>query len=119
MRVANAGCVTPLVRRADGTTEWVDVTGLPLGLAQELSLTYEAIAVNLTPGDVVIFTSDGLVEAMNEAGELFGFDRLEQTVAEASARTPEEMVAYLQTQVTAFAGQTEARDDLTIVVLQV
>jgi two-component system sensor histidine kinase ChiS len=119
MRVANAGCIPPLIRRVDGSTEWVEVVGLPLGLALDVSLAYEAVAVKLQPGDLVILTSDGLVEATAETGELFGFERLEQAVAAGPADTPQAMLAHLRATVAAFNGRTEAHDDLTIVILQV
>ena len=119
MRVANAGCIMPLIRRASGATEWVDAVGLPLGLALGLSLGYQPITVELTLGDMVILTSDGLVEATAKDGELFGFERLEQAVASGPAHHPEALLAHLRAEVTAFTGQVATHDDLTIVVLQV
>ncbi|MCB0153930.1 MAG: SpoIIE family protein phosphatase, partial [Anaerolineae bacterium] len=119
LRVANAGCIPPLIRRAGGSTEWVDVVGLPLGLALGLSLGYEPATTELEPGDLVVLTSDGLVEATAANKELFGFERLEQAVAGGPATHPEAMVAHLRAEVSAFLGPAEIHDDVTIVVLQV
>jgi two-component system sensor histidine kinase ChiS len=119
MRAANAGCITPLIRRADGSTEWVDAMGLPLGVALGTKFGYQEVAVNLAPGDFVIFTSDGLVEATTESREFFGFERFEQAVASGPDSSPEAMLAHLRAEVSEFIGRAKAHDDLTIVVLQV
>jgi PAS domain S-box-containing protein len=119
VRVANAGCVAPLIRRAGGRVEWVEVGGLPLGVGLGAQLGYPEANLNLRPGELVLLTSDGLVEATDEAGNLFGFERLAQVVAQGPQTDATAMLAHLQAEVAAFTGQTEPHDDLTIVVLQV
>lgn len=119
MRVANAGCITPLIRRANGSIEWVDAIGPPLGLALGTIFGYQEVIVNLVPGDFVILTSDGLVEATTESGEFFGFERFERAVVNGPSSSPEAMLAHLRAEVSAFIGRAKAHDDLTIVVLQV
>ena len=118
MQVANAGCITPIVWRVGGSVEWVDVGGMPLGTGLGVQVGYAEIQIALAPGDLVVFTSDGVVEAQNSIGHMFGFERLEQAVqsgeAYASARR---MLAHLKTKVSAFVGETEQHDDLTIVVI--
>jgi sigma-B regulation protein RsbU (phosphoserine phosphatase) len=68
---------------------------------------------------LVILTSDGVVEATNGAGELFGFERLEQAVAAGPTTSAEAMLTHLQAEVATFVGDTEPYDDLTIVVVQI
>jgi PAS domain S-box-containing protein len=119
LRVANAGCVTPLIRRAGGTVEWVDVGGLPLGVGLGSRSGYAEATFSLNPGDLIIFTSDGVIEATNAAHQLFSFERLEQAVAAGPKTSAAAMLAHLRAEVTAFAGETEPHDDLTIVVVQV
>jgi serine phosphatase RsbU (regulator of sigma subunit) len=119
VRVANSGCVAPLIRRAGGRVEWVEVGGLPLGVGLGAQLGYPEANLNLRPGELVLLTSDGLVEATDEAGNLFGFERLAQVVAQGPQTDATAMLAHLQAEVAAFTGQTEPHDDLTIVVLQV
>ena len=119
MRVANAGCVMPLVRRRDGSVGWIEVFGTPLGMQLSAEFPYQEAEVSLGPGDLIILTSDGVVEANNGLGEMFGFDRLEQAVAAGPSTSAEAMLEHLKAAVAAFVGTTEPHDDLTIVVVQV
>ncbi|MFN8456714.1 MAG: two-component regulator propeller domain-containing protein [Anaerolineae bacterium] len=119
MRVANAGCVTPVIRRVNGSVEWVDVSGLPLGLGLGSQDGYTEVELTLKSKDLVILTSDGVVEARNVSGEMLGFERLEQLVATGPQTCAEAMLNHLQTGVLAFVGEAELYDDLTIVVVQV
>ncbi len=119
LRVANAGCIVPLVKRADGAVEWIDSGGLPLGTGSEVKCEYQATALPLAKGDIIILTSDGLVEANALADEMFGFERLEQAVRTGPTANAQAMLDHLKAEVLAFAGQTEPHDDLTIVVARV
>lgn len=119
MRVANAGCITPVIRRTNGSIEWVQVYGIPLGTRLGAELGYLAETVILNPGDLVILTSDGVVEAQNADDEMFDFGRLEEAVASGPYANPEAMLTHLRATVDSFVGHIEAHDDLTIVVVQV
>lgn len=120
LRVANAGCIPPLIRRVDGSVEWVDVRGIPLGMNFGTAQPgYEQVRRTLATGDLLILTSDGVTEAHNAANHLFGFERLEQAVAAGSNASPETMLEHLKREIAAFRGDTELYDDLTIVVVQV
>jgi serine phosphatase RsbU (regulator of sigma subunit) len=117
LQVANAGCIAPPISHANGQVKWVDVGGIPLGTGVRAEGGYAEVTLSLDKGDLVIFTSDGVIEAKNAAGEMFGFERLEQAVAQ-GPRTSAAMVAHLQAEVGRFTGAIEPHDDLTIVVLQ-
>jgi serine phosphatase RsbU (regulator of sigma subunit) len=119
MRVANAGCITPFIRRPQGGVTWTEVGGLPLGIGLGSQYGYKEISLPLVEGDLVILTSDGVVEAKNETGELFGFKRLEQAIAASPHTNAEAMLTHLQAVLATFVGDTEPHDDLTIVVLQI
>ena len=119
LRVANAGCVPPLVRRADGQVEWIEIGGTPLGIGLGARDGYHEAGCILHPGDLVILTSDGVIEAMTVAKEMFGFERLEQTIASGPTRSAADMVDHLRRAVDLFIAGAEPHDDLTIVVLQV
>lgn len=119
MRVANAGCISPIIRRVNGSVEWVEVGGLPLGVGLSVEFGYQESSLILSKGDIVILISDGIIEANNADGELFGFERFEQAVAEASNTSAKMMRDDLEAKVAAFVGDTEHNDDLTMVVLQV
>jgi PAS domain S-box-containing protein len=119
LRVVNAGCVYPLIRRANGQTQWIDVTGLPLGVGLDIKGPYEQVSVALEPGDVVVLMSDGVVESRNVAGEVFGFQRLEDTVRQSTADRAEDVVRALLAALALFTGDGEPHDDVTIVVARV
>ncbi len=119
MRVANAGCIPPLVRRIDGAVEWMEIGGVPLGAGLGTELGYPETDLTLSPGDLVILSSDGVVEATTPAGEMFSFDRLEQAVVSGPQTSAAAMLAHLRAEVDAFVDGAEAHDDLTMVVVQV
>ncbi len=119
LRAANAGCVTPIIKRADGSVEWLEIGGMPLGVGLGAESGYQEISISLIKGDIIILTSDGVVEANNQTHELFGFERLEQAVKAAPQSSATAMLEYLKAEITTFADGTEPHDDLTIVVIQV
>lgn len=79
LRFANAGHGLAFRRSSDGVTE-LRAVGMPLGLMPQMQ--YEENEVELSPGDTVLFQSDGLAEAHNERSEMFGFPRVKQLMAE-------------------------------------
>ncbi|GEM_PF-1145701 len=119
LRVANAGCVTPLIKRIDGSVEWVDVGGMPLGVGLGAKTGYQEVSLPLAKGDMIILTTDGVVEANNSEKEMFGFERLEKTVRVGPLSSATDMMAHLQFEVVNFMGAAVLHDDLTIVVIQV
>ncbi len=119
LRAANAGCVIPIVKHVGGDVVWVDIGGLPLGVGVGVDLGYQEAVLHLAAGDMAILTSDGVIEAMNADEEMFGFERLEQAVADGPHTSAEAMLAHLRLSVERFVGITEPHDDLTIVVIQV
>ncbi|MEM7347493.1 MAG: SpoIIE family protein phosphatase [Chloroflexota bacterium] len=123
LRVCNAGLVSPFLRRRNGDTYMIDIGGLPLGMVDEVH--YEVIEEVVEAGDILILSSDGLVEANNEAGEMYGFERLIETInniPNLSMFDPTEDVAdiiqkHLLDDVYDFVGEAEAHDDLSLIVV--
>jgi serine phosphatase RsbU (regulator of sigma subunit) len=114
LRYANAGHDLPYVRRG-GDAEELMARGMPLGLMAGMS--YEEKEVVLGTGDRALFYSDGLVEAHNPEGEMFGFPRLQALVAEHAEGEP--LVDFLMEELYSFTGNWwEQEDDITLVTLQ-
>ncbi|WP_129632064.1 SpoIIE family protein phosphatase [Candidatus Oscillochloris fontis] len=119
MVIANAGMISPLLIHTlpDGGSEYtfLDVCGLPIGTS--LPSTYTNLQVDLVPGDTMIFMSDGIVEAHNRVGELYGFERLEAFVASLPrSLSVAEIVQQIIDAVLAFSDGAEPHDDSTILV---
>ena len=115
LAVANAGLVAPLIRRKNGIPEWLDVRGLPLGMIEEIQ--YDKIHDMLVPGDMIFLSSDGVVEASNGNGEMYGPERLAACVASASNHSAQNMLKCILDDVHTFVGDAEAADDMTMVVI--
>ncbi len=115
MRVANAGLVAPLIRRRNGVTEWCDVGGLPLGISDKS--VYSEQQETLYSGDLLILCSDGVTEAMNAEGGMYGGERLAQRVAALSNRRAQDALTAIVEDVRRFVGDEDVGDDLTLVVI--
>ena len=110
---ANAGHDLPYVRRG-GYAEELMARGMPLGLMPGMS--YEEKQIILGEGDRALFYSDGLVEAHNPEGAMFGFPRLQSLVAEHAQGEP--LVDFLMEELYSFTGKRwEQEDDITLVTL--
>ena len=113
---ANGGHNSPLVVHADGTSALLPLTdGIALGIARDLP--YKQNAVTLSPGDTIIFYTDGVTEAMNGEQEQFGLDPLSEFFRTNPPRNPEETTAAIFEDVNAFAGEAPQSDDITCLVL--
>jgi len=114
---ANAAQPYPLVRRGDQVFEIKNSSELPLGMMQ--NITYRDWELDLKPGDVVIFYTDGIIEAGNETGEMYGIERMEHSVERIDPeRSAEEIIQHILHDVTHFVATAEQYDDMTIVVVK-
>ena len=119
LALANAGFPQPiLVRNGRATT--VEVSGVPLGLLPDS--TYDAVRLQLQPGDLVVFCSDGVQEQNNAYEEEFGSERLVSTLAEfCNSQSAEQVASGIMRAINEYAGENSCRecsDDRTIVVLR-
>jgi serine phosphatase RsbU (regulator of sigma subunit) len=119
LQATNAGCITPLIRRASGRVEWIDIGGLPLGMGLDLDLGYQEANIHLDRGDVIILASDGVIEARNAARQILGFEQFEQIVMHGPIHSAEAMLEHLKREIFIFTGETELYDDMTLVVMRV
>jgi serine phosphatase RsbU (regulator of sigma subunit) len=116
LHVANAGMISPVRLPRGGGAHFIEAGGLPLGAYA--GAQYQDVSVEIEPGDCLLFVSDGVVEAHNSAGELFGFERLELTVAEAPHGDIRSLVDLVIDRVQEFMGDTEQHDDITMVAVR-
>jgi predicted ester cyclase len=114
LRYANAGHDLPYLHR-NGEAEELRARGMPLGMMPGMS--YEQGEVSLAEGECVLFHSDGLVEAHNPNGEMFGFPRLRALVAEHGKERS--LRNLLLEELYSFVGEGwEQEDDITLLTLR-
>ena len=117
MTYCNAGHNWPALLRR-GERQWLQTGGTILGIMEDVVL--EEDALDLASGDLLVFYTDGISEATNAEGELYGEERLMDYVADLPpALNPEAIAASILREVERHLGRLEAQDDRTLVVLRV
>ena len=89
----------------------------PIGILDEVD--YKETRLQLAPGDTLVFYTDGIVEATNEQGEMFGFERLLGLVQEARSTNADRLLKEILEKVSAFVGAAPQHDDLTAIAVSV
>jgi serine phosphatase RsbU (regulator of sigma subunit) len=114
---ASAGHNPPLVWKAQSRScEWLDADGLILGIKQ--GVCFEEKHMHLQPGDILVLYTDGITEAANQTGILFGEDRLCAQLKENHVLSPQQIIDHLLNEVKRFSGLRSFVDDISIVVLK-
>ena len=121
LRMGNGGCPHPFHYRA-ATGEVVELKQeetYPLGIRSDTS--YLSLEVQLERDDRVVFFSDGIVEAENEQGEMFGFERMAQAIRRGcgNGAGAESLLEGIIAEMRDFVGETPQVDDQTVVALVV
>ena len=116
MYYINAGHNPPILRRANGAIERLDVGGLPLGILPEAK--YESASITLAPGDWLIIFTDGVVEAVNAHDEEFEESRLLTAVESNVTATPKQMLDGIMASLDLFVGSTPQHDDVTCLLIK-
>ena len=120
IRLSNSGCPYPYhYRAADGDVFEIRINAYPLGVNPDTIYPVEKII--LEPGDRIVFCSDGIIEAANSAGELFGFGRTTETIQKGCELhlTAPQLLDYLIGEIKQFSQEAPQGDDQTVVVLAV
>jgi sigma-B regulation protein RsbU (phosphoserine phosphatase) len=112
----NAGHNAPLLWRAAGTLERLDVGGIPLGIQSEYA--YESGNSILRHGDMLVIFTDGVVEAVNERGEEYEESRLIPLVERCSGKGAQGLVDSLTFELKLFGGQASQHDDITCMAVR-
>ena len=114
---ASAGAPHPLLVR-NGKVEELIIEGVPLGLLPEIE--YEILKLDLLPGDLLVFASDGIVESENPQHEEFGGERLSAILANVPlSESVEDVSGAILLATDKFSGSAPPHDDRTLLVLRV
>ena len=116
LQVANSGFPRPLFCH-NGEISVVEALGMPLGLFDDVQ--YDELTIAAAPGDVFVFFSDGILDAVGPDGEQYGRGRLEQVVAQNCGGSAEEIADAIITAVAQHSLGADPFDDETVVVLKV
>ncbi len=116
LTVSNSGLPRPIYCHG-GKNEVIEATGLPLGLFDEAE--YDEFHFRMKPGDMFVFFSDGILDARNRKGELFGRGRVEKIVSECSGNSAASVVESLFKAVAEHSAGVETFDDQTVVAIRV
>ena len=117
--VCNAGHETPLLLAPDAPHQPIEAPVLPpLGIME--GLDYTAVHLDLAAGCTVLLVTDGVTEAQDQAGALFGRDRLDALAAglRADGTDPEAVVAAIRTATDAFQAGAAPADDITVLAVR-
>lgn len=117
VHLVNAGHLPPLLRTAKGKVSSVGQkeSGMPLGVVPQQN--FRELTMTLSPGETLLFYTDGVTEAMNAQQEIYGRVRLAATV-QRSPKPVRELVPFLVDDVERFFGDRNQRDDLCVVAVR-
>jgi serine phosphatase RsbU (regulator of sigma subunit)/CHASE2 domain-containing sensor protein len=118
--LCSAGQTQPILlsgKTGEATLIETEGDAFPLGIVEFAE--YEETKLQLESGDLLIFYTDGVVEAMNKKEEMYGFERFLEVVKENRGLEAEKFLQHLIDDINRFVGKAEQHDDLTIVVIKV
>jgi phosphoserine phosphatase RsbU/P len=116
LQYVNAGHNPPMVIRRDCSIIWLRTGGVPLAIFP--NSTYEQGAVHLHPEDLILAYTDGVIEAVNPAGDEWGAGGLRKAAAESDAQCADDVVQAIFTSMDDFSRGHQT-DDATVVVIRV
>jgi sigma-B regulation protein RsbU (phosphoserine phosphatase) len=114
---ANAGHSRPLwLQGGSGEVQELAAQGIILGIFEDVEL--EERQIDVAPGDVLVFYTDGVTEAMDNDGHPFGQERLREAVAATPDVSAQQTLLAVVDAVNAFTGNASQSDDLTLLVVK-
>src|SRR2546426_814157 len=119
LTLSNAGQTQPILCAPGVEPTYITTEGdtFPLGIVPDCD--YQETKLSLSEGNVVVFYTDGAVEAMNAQSELYGFDRFFNSVRDGRDLDVPALLDKLFEDIARFVGGTEQHDDTTIIVARV
>lgn len=116
LTMSNSGLPYPIHWSGNECAQ-IELPGVPLGSFP--GVEYDEVNIPLVAGDVYVFCTDGIFEAMNESGKEFGARRLTEIVKDTRAQSAREIVDAIFDAVVAFRGSASQNDDMTAVAVKI
>jgi sigma-B regulation protein RsbU (phosphoserine phosphatase) len=109
-----------LILRANATVEELDTIsmGIPIGLDDDIGKFLSTEQFQLVSGDVMVLYTDGITEAENEHGDLYGLPRLKESLSQCQHLEAQEILDRILGEVYAFIGGTRVYDDISALVVK-
>jgi sigma-B regulation protein RsbU (phosphoserine phosphatase) len=114
--LANSGLPKP-IRFRNGEMTIIEAVGTPLGLLP--GLEFDELQIDVLPGDLFLFPTDGILEALNASGEEFGYDGVERAMRDCPQNSTDEIKHVLAQAISQHCEGVETQDDQTLVVFRV
>ncbi len=112
----NAGHIPPLIVRAGGGVDQLESSNFPVGLFPRVEFKVDRAQVK--PGDLIVTTSDGVTEARDTLGGLFGDARLLALLEACAGETADEVVRRILASIREYVGTAPQSDDITITIVR-
>ena len=113
---ANAGHEYPFIRACGGAFRVLrDKHGMMVGVSKKAK--YTEYTLELSPGDAIFVYTDGVPEAKDAAGKMYGMERLETALNQAAKESPEGILRFVRSDVKAFVNGAKQFDDVTMLCL--
>jgi serine phosphatase RsbU (regulator of sigma subunit) len=117
LKYSRAGHLPPIILDHQGKTIHFETQdGIPLGLTEDLRIDQQEVA--LPKGGTALFFSDGVLEALDASGSIFGFDRISEELRNHQTKTSQMICENLWEAVKTHSGELEHQDDFTVVVVK-
>ena len=114
-RLANAGMPFPYLGR-DGDVSRLAVGGVPLGLLEHTR--YDELEFRMGPGDLLVLISDGVTDAVNPAGDMYGEPRFVESLRKHSAEAVADCARNIHADILAFNAGAQIHDDVTLLAIR-
>ncbi|MGF7118557.1 PP2C family protein-serine/threonine phosphatase [Methanobacterium oryzae] len=114
----NAGHESPLVFKKD-TSNSIELANEDFKLGKLINIEFKEKEISLNSGDIMVFYTDGIVDALNEEEESFGIDKLKLLINENYNLPSEDIVLKIKQEISFFSKDNPQFDDMTLVVLKV
>ncbi len=117
VKFANAGHPPPLLfNPLQGNLKELDAEGLILGIRKDV--IFEEKTITLAKGDLILFYTDGLIEAENADNEFFGLERVKTVFLQNAQKTPQAIIDALFAALQQFCQRTSFNDDITLMIFK-
>ncbi|MBI2419252.1 MAG: SpoIIE family protein phosphatase [Ignavibacteriales bacterium] len=114
--LSRAGHPMPILTRPGSDGHIVNTKGMPVGILKETEFDDEMVI--LSPGSRIFLYSDGVIDAVNSEGEMFGFDRLNAFLSVNSAKPLREVIEALKQMLIAWKGDEKFEDDISVLAIE-